>query len=71
MQSVLIKNANISKDSYTNYMLELRNDIPVITTQYYIDKEGNKYNINDKTSPYYDKLLEYQKVVYYKMFDEK
>ena len=29
------------------------------------------YNeIDDKESKYYDKLQEYQKVVYYKMFDE-
>ena len=49
---------------------QLNKEIPIITNQYYIDKDGNKNEIDDKESKYYDKLQEYQKVVYYKMFDE-
>ena len=30
----------------------------------------NKYIIEDKSSPYYDKVQEYHKIVYYKMFDD-
>ena len=70
LESLLMKNTNLKKDSYSLYMEELNKEIPIITNQYYIDKDGNKNEIDDKESKYYDKLQEYQKVVYYKMFDE-
>ena len=70
LESLLMKNINLKKDSYSLYMEELNKEIPIITNQYYIDKDGNKNEIDDKESKYYDKLQEYQKVVYYKLFDE-
>lgn len=70
LESLLMKNINLKKDSYSLYMEELNKELPIITNQYYIDKDGNKNEIDDKQSRYYDKLQEYQKVVYYKMFDE-
>lgn len=70
LQSILIENAGIYKDAYTKYIEKLREDIPIITTQYYIDKEGNRYDIDDNSSPYYDKLKEYEKIIYYNMFDK-
>lgn len=70
LQSILIENIGLPKDSYTQYITELRKTIPVITTQYYIDKDGNQYKIDDSSSPYYDKVKEYENVVYYKIFNE-
>lgn len=70
LQSILLENARLPKDSYTRYIEELQESIPVITTQYYIDRDGNRYKIDDSTSPYYDKVREYESVVYYKLFDE-
>lgn len=70
LKSLLMKNTNLKKDSYSLYMEELNKEIPIITNQYYIDRDSNKNEIDDKDSKYYDKLQEYQKVVYYKMFDE-
>lgn len=71
LQSLLFDVANLPKDSYTNYVSELREYIPIITAQYYIDKDDNFYEINDKSSPYYEKLEEYWRMVYYQMFDNK
>ena len=71
LQSLLFDVADLPKDSYTKYISELRSYIPVITAQYYIDIDGNFYEINDKSSPYYDKLKEYWKMIYYQMFDNK
>lgn len=70
LQSILLENAKLPKDSYSMYIKELQESIPVITTQYYIDRDGNRYKIDDSTSPYYDKVKEYESVVYYKLFDE-
>lgn len=71
LQSLLFKTANLPMNSYTKYMSDLNIDIPVITSQYYKDKDGNLYRINDIESPYYDKIQEYRNIVYYYMFDNK
>ncbi len=69
LQGLLLETANMPLDSYTKYVKELREEIPVITNSYYKDKDGNLYSTNDTESPYYDKLQEYWKVIYYNMFD--
>jgi phosphoglycerol transferase MdoB-like AlkP superfamily enzyme len=71
LQSILMETAGLPLDSYTNYIIELRKQIPVLTANYYIGNNGIKYLLDDKESPYYEKIKEYEKVVYYKMFDEK
>ncbi len=70
LQGILLEAAGMPFDSYTKYVQELREEIPVITNLYYKDKEGNTYKINDTESPYYDKLQEYWKIIYYNMFDK-
>ena len=42
-----MKNTKLKKDSYSLYMEELNKEIPIITNQYYIDKDGNKNEIDD------------------------
>lgn len=68
LESLLLETANMPIDSYTKYIKELREEIPVITTHYVIDKDGNRFNTNDKNSPYYDKLQEYWRIIYFNMF---
>lgn len=69
LQSVLMEAANLPKDSYTNYITELREEIPIITSHYYIGNDGNKYQLQDTSSPYYSKIKEYEKISYYKLKD--
>ena len=69
LQNLLLDAANMPKDSYTKYVNDVRKDIPVIGNKYYIDKNGNRYSLEDEASPYYNKLKEYWSVVYYQMFD--
>lgn len=71
LQSILVEVANLPKDAYTNYMIELRKEIPVITANYYIGNNGIRYNLYDAESPYYDKIIEYENMTYYQMFDNK
>lgn len=59
LQSVLLDVANLPKDAYTQYLEELRKEILVFTTNYYIDKDGKRYTLQDETSPCYDKIQEY------------
>ena len=58
-------------DSYTKYIEKLREELPIITNNYYMDKENNMYRLDDKESPYYEKLQEYWKLIYYNIFDNK
>ena len=68
---MLLETAGMPKDSYTKYIEDLRSELPVITNHYYIGNDGDLYEIDDNSSPYFDKLQEYWKVIYYNMFDNK
>ncbi len=70
LQSILMEVAGLPKDSYTNYISELRTQIPILTANYYIGDDGVKYYYNDTSAPYYEKIQEYRKIVYYQMFDK-
>ena len=63
--------AKMPKDSYTKYIENLREELPVITNHYCIDNDGAMYELNDNGSPYFEKLQEYWRVIYYNMFDNK
>ena len=71
LESLLLDVAKMPKDSYTKYIEDLRSELPVITNNYCIGSDGNTYLVNDSSSPYFDKLQEYWKVIYYNMFDNK
>lgn len=71
LQSLLLEVAELPLNQYMQYVKELRKDIPVITSNYYIGEDGNKYMTDDDSSPYYDRLQEYRNVVYYQMFDNE
>ncbi len=71
LESLLLDTAKMPKDSYTKYIEELRSEVPVITNHYCIGNDGDAYEINDSNSPYFEKLQEYWKVIYYNMFDNK
>ena len=69
LPNLLFDIAKIPKDPYTKYVNDLRKEIPILTAQYYYDKDGNKYMIDDENSPYYDKLQEYWGMIYSQLFE--
>lgn len=71
LESLLLDTAKMPTDSYTKYIEKLREELPIITNNYYMDKENNMYRVDDKESPYYEKLQEYWKLIYYNIFDNK
>lgn len=71
LESILLDVAGMPKDSYTKYIENLRKELPVITNNYYINKYGELYDVNDSNSSYYEKMQEYWKIIYYNMFDKK
>ena len=71
LESLLLETAGMPKDSYTKYVESVREEVPVITNHYYMNNDGDSYEVNDSSSPYFDKLQEYWRVIYYNMFDNK
>ena len=71
LESLLLETAGMPKDSYTKYVESVREEIPVITNHYYMNSDGDSYEVSDSSSPYFDKLQEYWRVIYYNMFDNK
>lgn len=71
LESLLLETAGMPKDSYTKYVESIREEIPVITNHYYMNNDGDSYEVSDSSSPYFDKLQEYWRVIYYNMFDNK
>lgn len=70
LESLLLETAGLPLDSYTKYISDLRQEIPVINNHYYKDKDGILYSYSDKSSPYYEKMQEYWKVIYYQIFEK-
>jgi hypothetical protein len=57
--------------AYQKYQIQANEQIPVLTTHGYIDKDNNYYDVNDKESPYYDLLMNYSYLVHNNQFDQK
>lgn len=71
LQNYLLETAGIEFTSINNYMAELQKYFPIVTGNFCIDVNGNILNKNSNSSPFYDKLLEYDKINYYRIFDSK
>ncbi len=67
LQNYLIEAAGLPKNSMNNYMDYIMNDYCVVTPLFCIDKNGNVLYEEDYTSD--KKLLEYNKLDYYRIFD--
>lgn len=62
---------NLEKTGYQKYLLDLSKDIPAITARGYWGSDGKFYQLDDKTSPYYEKIQNYQFIQYNGFFDKE
>ena len=70
LSSYLLQTAGLKGTAYNNYLLQLRQEIPVISALFYIDKEGVCHQYSEDNS--YSKLLqEYKMVGYNDALDRK
>ena len=63
--------AGMKKTGYNKYLLDMSKEIPAMNVSGYFTKEGTYYDIEDETSPYYNKLQEYNILEYNHLFDKK
>lgn len=67
LSTVLTKMSDIENTKQFSFISELRKKIPVITRMKYLGDDKKWYNINDKKSPYYELIKEYEYLQYYYM----
>ena len=65
----IIELLGLKQTGYQRFLQDLQEDIPVINSLGYRDKDGNYYEIDDKTSPYYEKVREYNMLIYNELVD--
>ena len=63
--------AGLPMTAYQKYLVDLKEELPVISTVGLLDAEGNYYDGKDDVGPYADKLKEYQYLVYNYQFDKE
>lgn len=68
LSTYLAEVTGIEKTGYLKYLTKLREEIPAINAIGYWDKNGKFYEIDDKKSPYYDLIHEYNLLEYNNLF---
>ena len=71
MSSLILDIADLPKTGYNKYTESVRKEIPIITKKGYIGKDGKFYKVDDKKSPYYKTIKNYNIVEYNNLFDSK
>lgn len=71
MQSIMLEAAGAKMSGYQKFLNEMRKEVPTITSNGYWGANGKFYQIDDKSSPYYDTIEEYRIIQYNMMFDTK
>ena len=70
----LLQKIGLRMTGYDKYLLNLRDEIPVIASAGFIDKSGKLYPMNRDSvgeQAHGDRLLEYQKIEYYNIKEKK
>lgn len=68
LYSIMADRLGFSMTGYQKYLLELSEELPVLNALGYWDKDGTFYELQDQTSPYYEKVNEYHILEYNYIF---
>ena len=71
LHSLMLKKTGLNMTGYNKFLLDMFEDIPVITGNGYIGADGNFYKKDDVNSPYYETIEKYNMIVYNHLFDTK
>lgn len=71
LSTYLAEVAGIQKTGYLKFLTRLREEIPCINAIGYWGKDGNFYNREDKTSPYYKFIHQYHLLEYNNIFGKE
>ena len=68
LYSILADRLNLPMTGYQKYLLDLSEEIPVLAAGGYWTADGDFYELNDRISPYYDRINEYHILEYNYIF---
>ncbi|WP_049945701.1 LTA synthase family protein [Butyrivibrio sp. LC3010] len=71
LQSVMLEACGMKMSGYNKYLLDLMKDVPIINANGYVGADGKFYEVDDKTSPYYNEINVYNTLCYNHLFDKK
>ncbi len=71
LQTLMLDVTGMKMSGYNKYLKDLMIDVPAINAFGYYGKDGIYYKLEDKKSPYYERLMKYQYLEYNHLFDEK
>ena len=71
LHSLMLEKTGLNMTGYNKFLLDMYEEIPVITGNGYIGADGNFYKKDDVTSPYYEIIEKYNMIVYNHLFDVK
>ena len=68
--TLLYDYAGVTDTRYTEFLKDMKKQIPIFTSKGYKGIDGNVYEVDDENSPYYNIIKEYELLEYYFMFDK-
>lgn len=68
---LLLDTAGLKTTPYMEFLRQLQEQIPVITSNGYMDENSKYYKTDDTSSPYYDIINRYKLIQYNNVFDVK
>ena len=71
LYTLMADRLNLPMTGYQKYLLELQEEIPVLNAQGYWTADGSFYELDDKSSPYYDRINEYNILEYNYIFGQE
>ena len=71
LSNLILDTAGLNKTGYNKYISNLREEVPVLTYEGYVGKNGKYYNFTNKKSPYYKLIKDYKIIEYNNLFDTK
>lgn len=71
LYSILADRIGLPMTGYQDYLLELSGEIPVLAAGGYWTADGDFYELDDKESPYFEKINEYHILEYNYIFGKK
>lgn len=71
LSSLLLDTAGLGKTGYQQMASQIRKQVPILTRYGYIGADGVFYKNDDKASPYYELLQQYNYAQYNNVFDTK
>lgn len=71
LYSIMADRLGLPMTGYQEYLLDLSQEIPVLCAQGYWGADGNFYDLEDESSPYYERICEYQILQYNDIFGKE